>query len=96
MNSQGTAVIAGAIPSLSPALKNKIKGVILFGYSLNKQKNGGIPDFPKDKVEVYCHTGDLVCDGQLQPTPEHLNYIDEAKNDAPKFLIGKLGRLEGN
>ncbi|KAI4693109.1 uncharacterized protein J4E88_001480 [Alternaria novae-zelandiae] len=88
--SQGTAVIAGAIPKLSTTIRDQVKGVVLFGYTRNLQNRGGISDYPSEDLEVYCATGDLVCVGTLTITAAHFSYSDEAAGPAPRFLIGKI------
>ncbi|KAH7379582.1 carbohydrate esterase family 5 protein [Pyrenochaeta sp. MPI-SDFR-AT-0127] len=88
--SQGTAVIAGAIPKLSTATRAQVKGVTLFGYTQNQQNNGGIPTFPSEDLEVFCASGDRVCEGTLSITFAHFSYNDEAAGPAPQFLEGKI------
>jgi cutinase len=76
---------------LSTTVINQIKGVVLFGYTRNKQNKGGIPSYPQSNLQVYCAEGDLVCEGTLIVLPAHSTYEDEAADEAPIFLRGKIG-----
>lgn len=89
--SQGTAVIAGAIPTLKGNVRDQVKGVVLFGYTKNKQNNGGIPGFPSDRLEVFCNQGDMVCSGTLILMAPHFAYTSVARGEASQFLIKKIG-----
>ncbi|KAJ4361591.1 hypothetical protein N0V95_001752 [Ascochyta clinopodiicola] len=89
--SQGTAVMAGAIPKLDAALRNRVVGTVMFGYTQNAQNGGGIKSYPKDNVKVFCATGDLVCTGTLIITAAHFSYAADAAGPAPQFLRGKIG-----
>lgn len=64
---------------------------VLFGYTQNQQNRGGVPNYPSDRLEVFCAFGDLVCDGTLTITAAHLSYSDEAAGEAPRFLASKIG-----
>jgi len=88
--SQGAALAAAAVRDSTPAIRDRISGVVLFGYTKNQQYGGGIPNFPQDKVKVICAPLDLVCNGTLIVVPPHLTYLDEAATEAPEFLISKI------
>ncbi|KAM6476804.1 cutinase-like protein [Trichoderma sp. SZMC 28011] len=89
--SQGTAVMSGSISGLSSTVRDQIKGVVLFGYTQNFQNDGGIPNFPSSKLDVFCAATDAVCYGTLFILPAHFLYIDEASDEAPDFLISRIG-----
>jgi len=88
--SQGSAVMDGSIQALSASIQSLVKGVVLFGFTLNEQDGGRIPNYPTSQTKVYCAVGDLVCDGTLDITPAHLSYGDDA-SDAASFLVSTLG-----
>ncbi|KAL6703108.1 hypothetical protein ACN47E_010170 [Coniothyrium glycines] len=89
--SQGAALAAAAISDTSSTVRNKIVGTVLFGYTKNQQNGGRIPNYSQDGLKVFCAFGDLVCEGTLTILPAHLSYSDEASNEAPAFLISKIG-----
>jgi cutinase len=91
LSSQGAALTAAAISDLSTTVRNQVVGTVLFGYTQNQQNNGGIPNYPQDRLKVFCAVGDLVCQGTLIVLAPHLSYGDEARNEAPAFLISKIG-----
>ncbi|KAK0625926.1 cutinase-domain-containing protein [Immersiella caudata] len=88
--SQGAALAAAAIRDSSATIREQIKGVVLFGYTKNKQNNGGIPNYPSSRLTVFCESGDAVCNGTLLVLPAHLTYADEAEGPAPRFLIARI------
>ncbi|KAK0651017.1 cutinase-domain-containing protein [Cercophora newfieldiana] len=88
--SQGAALTAAAIRDSSATIREQIKGVVLFGYTKNLQNAGRIPNYPANRLTVYCAVGDAVCTGTLLVLPAHLTYGDEAEDEAPKFLISRI------
>ena len=64
-----------AVKESPKQVQDKIVGVVLFGYTKNKQTNSGIPGFPKSRVAVYCSKGDGVCKGTLAVTGGHFSYM---------------------
>jgi len=88
--SQGAALTAAAIRDSNATIREQIKGVVLFGYTKNQQNNGGVPNYPQSRVQVYCESGDLVCTGSLIVLPPHMTYADEAAGVAPAFLISRV------
>lgn len=89
--SQGTAVMAGSLGELDDEVKEQVKGVVLFGYTKNQQNREQIPDYPVDRTKIFCNTGDAVCRGSLSVLPAHFQYGQDARGDAPEFLISQIG-----
>ncbi|KAL1955879.1 hypothetical protein VTO42DRAFT_8037 [Malbranchea cinnamomea] len=87
--SQGTAVIDNAIQELSSDVQDKVKGVVLYGFTRNLQDRGGIPGFPRDRTKVFCAVGDLVCTGTLIITLSHFTYNLNVP-EAVSFLASKV------
>jgi len=91
--SQGTAVMMNSVSKLPANIKSKLVGVVLFGYTKNGQKKGGIPDFPKDKIRVYCSSSDGVCGGALLVTPGHFSYMGDGSG--PKSITFLTEQIKG-
>ncbi|KAF3036268.1 hypothetical protein E8E11_005792 [Didymella keratinophila] len=89
--SQGSALIAAALTDATATVRDQVVGTVLFGYTQNLQNRGGVPNYPSDRLEIFCAVGDLVCDGTLIITAAHLSYGDEAVGEAPRFLASKIG-----
>jgi cutinase len=95
-NRQGAAVNHRAIEDLSTAVKNQIAGVVTFGDTQNRADNQQIPNFPKDKIKIFCGgvIRDTVCDGNLAGAvlAPHLSYGRNAE-EAGRFFIGKINAV---
>lgn len=76
--SQGTAVVGNAVGQVSSSVQDKVKAVVLFGYTKNLQNLGRIPNFSTSKTKIYCALGDAVCTGTLTILPAHLSYGPDA------------------
>lgn len=87
--SQGAAVVHGAIPGLSDAVKSQIAAAVTFGDTMNEQDGGEIPDFDTSKTLIICNAGDLVCDGSLIITSAHLDYTESVPS-AVSFIQTSL------
>ncbi|TLS23917.1 hypothetical protein PpBr36_08410 [Pyricularia pennisetigena] len=83
--SQGAAVTHRAVENLSQAQKNQIKAAFTFGDTQKQQDRNQIRNFPKEKTNIICQPGDLVCVGTLNITPAHLTYGVRA-NEQVAFL----------
>jgi len=89
--SQGTAVMHATVGKLPANIKDKLVGGVLFGDTRNKQDGSAIPNFPKDKVVVYCTKDDGVCGGLLNVTNGHFVYTINGDGDkAMVFLRSKI------
>jgi len=89
--SQGTAVIMNAVSTLPDNVKSKIAGVVLFGYTKNGQTKGTIPNFPTEKLKVFCTKSDGVCWGNLVVSPGHFAYVMNGDGtSATQFLVSKI------
>ncbi|KAK4034186.1 carbohydrate esterase [Parachaetomium inaequale] len=87
---QGTAVMSNSVGELDDAVKEQVKGVVLFGYTKNLQNGGRIPDYPAERTKVFCNVGDAVCTGTLTITPAHFGYLTAARGEAPRFLESRI------
>ncbi|KAI8633560.1 cutinase [Xylariaceae sp. FL1651] len=75
--SQGGAVNHRAIEDMPQAIKDKIKGVVLFGDTQKTAEGSQIRGFPTSKTDFFCDNGlDQVCNGVLSAAvlAPHLSY----------------------
>jgi len=92
--SQGSAVVGNALTELDGGVKDQVAGAALFGYTKNLQNGGKIKDYPRERTQIYCEAGDAVCWNTLFVLPAHLFYLDEASDEAPTFLAGRVRSLD--
>jgi cutinase len=79
------------ISGLDAATKARIAGVVLFGYTKNKQNSGKIQNFPGDRVLTFCDKSDGVCGGGLSVTAGHFVYVRNGDiGKAVEYLAGNL------
>jgi cutinase len=65
--------------------------VALYGYTHNKQNGGGIPNYPKENVKVFCPASDGVCGGLLNVNVGHFSYLmGSSQKEGYTFLAGKI------
>jgi len=89
--SQGTAVTANAITRLDSEGKQRVLGIVLYGYTKNAQTRSSIPGYPGDRVKVFCRVDDGVCGGALLVTAGHFGYIaDGTGPQGVTFLSQKI------
>jgi cutinase len=97
-----------AVSTVPSNVRDKIKGVVLFGYTKNAQKRGGIPNYPKNRVRVFCAKSDGVCGGTLLVTAGHFAYMGNGLcrrsfasdrltglGDGPKAIAFLVSQLRG-
>lgn len=87
--SQGSAVATGALSTLSKDVQDRVDAAVFFGYTKNRQNRGAVPNFPSDKLKVFCNAGDAVCTGTLMITFAHLTYGSKT-DDAVNFIKSKV------
>jgi cutinase len=77
-------------------VKNQIAGVVTFGDTQARADNQQIPNFPRDKLKIFCGglVRDTVCDGNLAAAilAPHLSYGRDAP-EAAQYLIGKVNAV---
>jgi len=82
---------------LSAAVQDQIAAVVTFGDTQNRADGGRIPNFPQNKIKIFCGSvlaRDSVCDGNLAGAVllPHLSYGGDA-GEAAEFLIGRINAV---
>ncbi|RYC61659.1 hypothetical protein CHU98_g4536 [Xylaria longipes] len=73
---QGVALAHAAVEQLSSSARARIfAAAVTYGETQKRQDGGKIPNFDASKTLILCNTGDLVCDGTLIITSDHLSHI---------------------
>jgi cutinase len=94
--SQGTALMHAVVAKLPQNIKNQIVGGVLFGDTKNKQDKGQVPNFPREKVQIYCDKNDGVCKGSLNVTNGHFVYpLNGDIEKALSFLSTRINQAIG-
>lgn len=82
---------------MSAAVQDQIAAVVTFGDTQNRADGGRIPNFPQNKIKIFCGSvlaRDSVCDGNLAGAVllPHLSYGGDA-GEAAEFLIGRINAV---
>lgn len=85
-HSQGAQLVYKAAAQLSASLTGQVRATVLFG---NPNNNQPVPNIDNANVRTFCHSGDLICDGQPIVLPPHLTYAVDAPA-AANFVAGKV------
>ncbi|KAI5777890.1 cutinase [Geopyxis carbonaria] len=88
--SQGSAVVARGLMKAAKDVRARVKAVVMFGYTQNKQLKGTVPGMEKSSVKVYCNPLDLICSGSLVLTPTHFTYTGKSTKDAANFVVSRI------
>lgn len=83
--SQGAALMHRTISRLPSEIKDQIAAVVTYGDTQNALDLGAIPNFPRNKVKVFCNIDDGVCGGALLVNAGHLSYLGSIQPGA-QFL----------
>ncbi|KAK9802168.1 putative cutinase [Seiridium cardinale] len=83
--SQGAAMVHRSIESATATTVSRIAAAVTFGDTQKAQDGGVIPNIAKAKTKIYCNQGDLVCQGTLIITGNHLDYTSSV-NPAVQFV----------
>ncbi|KAI0476264.1 carbohydrate esterase family 5 protein [Xylariaceae sp. FL0804] len=87
--SQGAALVHASVSAASKAVMAQIAAAVTFGDTQAEQNDDEIANFPPAKTLILCHEGDLVCNGTLTVTENHLDYSDLVPQ-AVSFMVEQL------
>jgi cutinase len=83
------------IPSLPNDIKSKIVAGVLFGDTRYKNEPS-IPEYPADRVRIFCEVGDVICEGQLYVGKQHFMYKANGYPErAVDFITSQIQALGG-
>lgn len=86
--SQGAAMVHRAVEQIDdPAVLGQIAAAVTFGDTQKKQDDEQVPNVDPAKTLILCNDGDLVCDGTLIVTKNHLDYTSKVQQ-ASDFVTG--------
>ncbi|KAF1810061.1 cutinase-domain-containing protein [Eremomyces bilateralis CBS 781.70] len=91
--SQGAALMHRTIEKLPDNVKNKIAAVVTFGDTQNEEDKGTIPNFPPEKVKIFCNENDGVCGASLSVNAGHMSYSTSMK-PAAQFLADGVNKAK--
>ncbi|KAI0404735.1 cutinase [Xylaria palmicola] len=90
--SQGGAVTHRAVEDMPQNIKDKIKGIVLFGDTQKRVDGDQVPGYPQAQTKFFCQNGlDQVCNGVLTAAvlPPHLSYGINAV-EAGDWLVSQV------
>ena len=87
-------MIVGAVPSLPESSKRNIVGIVMFGSTRTDEEEGLVPNYPAANTLNICAEDDGICDGGVDVTPGHLEYLDDVPT-AVTFLRGRISAAGG-
>lgn len=87
-------MIVGAVPGLPESSKTNIAGIVMFGSTRTDEEDGRVPNYPAANTLNICAKDDGVCDGGVDVTSGHLQYLDDVPT-AVAFLQGRVSAAGG-
>ncbi|KAK2066058.1 alpha/beta-hydrolase [Colletotrichum caudatum] len=95
--SQGAAVLTRILSArLEPGYKDRILAAVTFGSTMQVETRSRIPNFPPDRVRMFCNGLDPVCRTGIlagAALPSHSDYQASAR-PAAQFMISRLAPID--